>query len=60
MDLDEFTLYKYYKILPSDTIHSSPTFWLNVTPYRHTPAIEIASKNNYLPKISRAIICIFL
>ena len=48
MEVDEFTLYKYRKILPSDMISSPPTFWLNVTPYRHTPAVETVSKNNYL------------
>ena len=60
MELDEFTLCEPCKILSSDMIHSPPTFWLNVTPYRHTPAVETASKNNYPLKISRAIICIFL
>ena len=60
MELDEFTLYVPSKIIPSDMIHSLPTFWLNMTQYRNTPVAETASANNYPPKISHAIIFIFL
>ena len=60
MELYDFTLYVPLKSLPSDMIHYPPTFWLNVTTYRHTPAVETASKNNYPPKIFCTIICLFL
>ena len=60
MDLDDFTLYVPRTSLLYDLIHSPPTFWLNVMKYRHTPAVKTASEDNYPPKISLAIICIFL
>ena len=60
MDLDDFTLYVPRISLWSDLSRSPPTFWLNMTPSRHTPAGGNVSKDNYPPKISRAIIFIFL
>ena len=46
MELDDFTMYVPLKSLPSDMIHAPLTFWLNVTPYRQTQAVETASENN--------------
>ena len=39
MELDDFTIYVPHKSIPPDMIHSPLTFWLNGTPYRHTPAV---------------------
>ena len=60
MEFDEFTMCVPGTSLPSDQINSLPTFWLNVNPSRHTPAFETASEDNYPPKTSRVIVCIFL
>ena len=56
MELDDFTLYLPRTSLPSDTIQSLPTFWLNMTTSRHTSAVETKSEDNYPPKISCEVI----
>ena len=50
MGLDDFTLYVPCTILPSDIIHSPSKFWFNMTPSRHTPAVDSESKYNHPPK----------
>ena len=44
MELDDFTMYVPCTSILSDPIHSPPTFWLKVTPSRHTPAVELYPK----------------